>query len=34
MSTKCGYIPNDIDSNLKETDFIKTLTDDDIVKPE
>jgi aryl-alcohol dehydrogenase-like predicted oxidoreductase len=34
VSTKCGYIPNDIDSNLKETDFIKILTEDNIVKAE
>ena len=34
VSTKCGYIQNDIDSNLKETDFIRILTEDNIVKAE
>jgi aryl-alcohol dehydrogenase-like predicted oxidoreductase len=34
ISTKCGYIPNDIDSNLTEQDFIRILTEDNIVKKE
>lgn len=34
VSTKCGYIPNDIDSNLREDDFIKILTSDNIINQE
>ena len=31
VSTKCGYIPHDIDSNLKQQDFIRILTAENIV---
>jgi hypothetical protein len=34
VSTKAGYIPRDIDSNLEEKDFIKLLTTENIIKPE
>jgi aryl-alcohol dehydrogenase-like predicted oxidoreductase len=34
ISTKCGYVPHDIDSNLQEADFIKILTTEGIVPPE
>lgn len=34
VSTKCGYIPNDIDSNLREEDFIRILTNDNIISQE
>lgn len=33
ISTKCGYIPHDIDSNLQEVDFIRILTNEGIVPP-
>lgn len=33
MSTKCGYIPHDIDSELKEKDYMKILTDNKVVEP-
>ncbi len=32
ISTKCGYVPHDIDSNLKEEDFIKILTKQKIIE--
>jgi aryl-alcohol dehydrogenase-like predicted oxidoreductase len=31
VSTKCGYIPHDIDSNLKERDFIDLLLREGII---
>lgn len=34
VSTKGGYIPHDIDSNLKEEDFIRLLSKEKIIVPE
>ena len=31
ISTKCGYIPNDVDSNLQEEHFINLLKSEGIV---
>ena len=31
ISTKCGYLPNDIDSNLNEQAFKKILIEENIV---
>ena len=34
MSTKCGYIPKDIDSGLEEKDFINLLLSEKIIEKE
>ena len=34
ISTKCGYIPKEIDSGLEEKDFIRLLVSEKIISEE